>query len=288
MKTRFLIIVAIVMVVGAAIALGANLMSENAKQREIKLNQSHLAYDPVPDPLCFVADRATSGETGSGVTMDACFTVKQFEEMGCTKPMLEHLNKHSNILDFESDGAYYLDFIGLPDGMSQEKFERCWDVLIKKRTNLLENTKPELESEITPRYEKYLDENNELNFAQQYDNNGIIIDDLQRIFDWCDYAGEKPTHWYFDWNNSTHHIDSNNCKWELLSTETVSSSYELDGVLCMGGRGYIVNDACERIGKYDPFTGLPIVENKEQCDMLEGTWYEEQKACESKYGRNEN
>ena len=67
--------------------------------------------------------------------------------------------------------------------------------------------------DITLRYEKYLDENNELNFALQYDKHGLIIDDLQRILDWCDYSGAKPEHWYFDWNNSTHHIDSTNCEW---------------------------------------------------------------------------
>ncbi|MCE9652423.1 MAG: hypothetical protein K8Q89_05120 [Nitrosarchaeum sp.] len=60
--------------------------------------------------------------------------------------------------------------------------------------------------------EKYLDENNKLNFAQPYDNNDIVIDDLQRIYDWCDYSGEKPD-WYFDWSNQTHYIDSENCKW---------------------------------------------------------------------------
>ena len=67
--------------------------------------------------------------------------------------------------------------------------------------------------EMTLRYQKYLDENNELNFGLQYDKNGVIIDDLQRILDWCDYSGEKPTGWYFDWNNQTHHIDSKNCAW---------------------------------------------------------------------------
>jgi len=133
-------------------------------------------------------------------------------------------------------------------------------------------------------YEKYLDENNELNFGLKYDKNGMIIDDLQRIFDWCDYSGEKPLDWYFDWNNSTHHIDSELCEWELISNNTVTGSYELDEALCMGGRGYIVNDECERIGKYDPDTGLPIVENKEQCDMLEGSWDDKQNHCYSKYG----
>ena len=63
------------------------------------------------------------------------------------------------------------------------------------------------------RYEKYLDENNELNFGLRYSKYGIAIDALQRILDWCDYPGEKPAGWYFDWNNSTHHIDSDDCEW---------------------------------------------------------------------------
>ncbi|WP_237089322.1 hypothetical protein [Nitrosopumilus adriaticus] len=133
MKTRFLIIIGIVMVVGAAIALGANIMSENAKQREIKLNQSHLAYDPVTDPICFVVDRATSGETGSAVTMGACISLKQFEEMGCTKPMLEHILRYSNLLDEEVDVHVYLDWAGLPNGVTQEKFDECFDAILEKR-----------------------------------------------------------------------------------------------------------------------------------------------------------
>ena len=63
------------------------------------------------------------------------------------------------------------------------------------------------------RYEKYLDENGELDFGLQYSKNGMVIDDLQRIFDWCDYPGEKPEGWHFGWNNYTHHIDSENCEW---------------------------------------------------------------------------
>lgn len=45
----------------------------------------------------------------------------------------------------------------------------------------------------------------------------------------------------------------------------------------MGGRGIIKNENCERIGKYNLTTGLPIVENKEQCDMLHGDWNEQEK-----------
>lgn len=68
------------------------------------------------------------------------------------------------------------------------------------------------------------------------------------------------------------------------SEKTVSGSYELEEPLCIGGRGMIVNENCEIIGKYDVSTGMPIVENKEQCDMLEGDWNEKQNNCDSKYG----
>ena len=114
---------------------------------------SEIKKNKISDPICFVTDRATSGETGSAVTMDACFTLKQFEEMGCTQPMIEHLKKHSNILDFESDGAYSLDFIGLPEGMSIEKFEECWDVILEKRPMITSKSKDE--SKICPDGQDY-------------------------------------------------------------------------------------------------------------------------------------
>lgn len=45
MKTRLWIIIGIAVVVIATTTLGLNFMSENAKQREMELNQSHLAWD---------------------------------------------------------------------------------------------------------------------------------------------------------------------------------------------------------------------------------------------------
>lgn len=66
-----------------------------------------------------------------------------------------------------------------------------------------------------------------------------------------------------------------------------SGAYELDEALCIGGRGYIKNDECERIGKYDIQTGIPIVESKVQCDLLDGTWYAEQDKCDSEYAPTE-
>lgn len=128
-------------IIGLIIAIVISGISVSlAYNQEIKLATGMITSDEKPqpqgilsDPICFVTDRASSGNTGSGVTMDTCITLEKFEEIGCTKPMLEHLYKYSNILDFESDGAYYLDWIGLPDGMSQEKFDECWDAISEKR-----------------------------------------------------------------------------------------------------------------------------------------------------------
>ena len=53
--------------------------------------------------------------------------------------------------------------------------------------------------------------------------------------------------------------------------------------ICLGGRGMILNDQCQRIGNYDLQTGIPIVNNKEECDRLDGTWYDDRKLCDSKY-----
>lgn len=63
------------------------------------------------------------------------------------------------------------------------------------------------------RYEKYYDENNDLNFGLQYDKNGIIIDDLKRILDFCDYPQKDKIDMFFSMGNNTHEIDTIDCKW---------------------------------------------------------------------------
>lgn len=116
------------------------ILDENAKHQEIDLHQNHHAYDLISDPICFVIDRTTSGETGSAVTLGTCIPLETFEEMGCTKPMLEHLLRYSNLLDEELDGMWYLNHVGLPDGIPLEDFDKCVDNIVEKRPMLnLEN-----------------------------------------------------------------------------------------------------------------------------------------------------
>ena len=117
----------------------------------------------------------------------------------------------------------------------------------------------------------------------------LDIDSMQQVMevlDWCHRESSELgiLDIGLSFKNEIHYIDNNTCEWESISWKTVTGSDELEEALCIGGRGIIKNENCERIGKYDLVTGMPIVENKEQCDMLEGDWDEEQKICDSKYG----
>lgn len=149
MKTRLLIIFGITAVIGTVIILGANMMMESTNQHEMELNQSHLAWDAIPNPVCF-EDMTTSGQTGGAIAMGSCYPLSDFESMGCTKPMLDHLYEHSNVLAPEYSGAIYLDFIGLPDYMSQEKFDECFENLSEFRISLHSESLSEPEPEPGP------------------------------------------------------------------------------------------------------------------------------------------
>ncbi|WP_428325420.1 hypothetical protein [Nitrosopumilus sp.] len=133
MKTRLLIIIGII--VAASVTLVVLEYDQKTKSFmeiiaiDVKFESIH-----VPDPICFVVDRSSPDNIGGNVTLDTCITLDQFEEMGCTKPMLEHILEFSNLLDHEVDGLIYLKWVGLPNGVSQEKFDDCFDAISEKRT----------------------------------------------------------------------------------------------------------------------------------------------------------
>ena len=137
MKTGVLIIIGIITVLtisGISISLVHN--------QEIKLITGMMTSDEkpepaqIPDPICFVLDKATSGEKGGAVSSEACFPLSDFENLGCDKSMLNHFFKYTNLLDEEFDGNYYRDSIGLPEGMSKEKFDECMDAVYQFRLSL--------------------------------------------------------------------------------------------------------------------------------------------------------
>jgi len=57
----------------------------------------------------------------------------ELNSAGCDKPILSHLSIYSNLLDGEFNGKYRIEYIGLPDGVTQEKFEECVEFILEKR-----------------------------------------------------------------------------------------------------------------------------------------------------------
>ena len=64
---------------------------------------------------------------------------KELYRLGCSTSILAHLANYSNLLDEGFDGVYVINDVGLPDGISTEKFEECIDIIFEKRTMELEN-----------------------------------------------------------------------------------------------------------------------------------------------------
>lgn len=187
--------------------------------------------------------------------------IEELSKIGCNTEVIDFINRATNIFDENFDNSYFfLNWIGLPDSISQEKFDECLDIIREKRVESLENTDlnskgcplfcskkvadnvfsfcggdgfysekymftknsthhfdhNECEWKLLDEFDKYLDEEGNLNFGSPYDRNGIIIDDLQRILDYCNYQGEKKSHVYFSWSNQTHQINSESCELRLL------------------------------------------------------------------------
>ena len=62
-----------------------------------------------------------------------------YESDVCDKQILEHLSRYSNLFDEKFDGNYLIKHIGLPDGVTKEKFEECVEFILEKRIEELEN-----------------------------------------------------------------------------------------------------------------------------------------------------
>lgn len=140
MKTRTLLIIGIIAIIAVSITSISLVYNQ-----EIKLATGMMTSDEKPEPkhipvpICFVIDRTTSGEKGDAVTMDACFPLSDFENLGCDKEILEHIYKYTNLLDEEFDDNSFQNLVGLPEGVSEEEYEKCADTIYEKRKSMSEN-----------------------------------------------------------------------------------------------------------------------------------------------------
>ncbi len=65
--------------------------------------------------------------------------IDELVDLGCTEPAINHLSRYSNLLDDSFDGTYFIEFIGLPDDLSQVEFDKCVEFILEKRVKELEN-----------------------------------------------------------------------------------------------------------------------------------------------------
>lgn len=134
MKTRFLIITGVsvaVFLIGTIIYPYINeIQFEDYSSHDIK---SSLNVSTIPDSICFVMDSESSAPTSCMDGNCACYPLSDFETLGCTKPLLEYLDRYTNLLDENFDGIVYRDFIGLPEDISEEEYDKCFDAIFEKR-----------------------------------------------------------------------------------------------------------------------------------------------------------
>jgi len=125
-------------------------------------------------------------------------------EFGCSELAINYLMDSSNLLDEEFDGVYMQNFMGLPDGLSDEDFDKCLEIAIFIRENNVTRSADE-------QLQKVLDHCQKKELAE-----GELV-----IY----YEDTIPFYYY----NTTHYIGTNSCQWHLLENHPDSD------ILCIPG-----------------------------------------------------
>ena len=61
-------------------------------------------------------------------------------DLGCTEPAINHVSRHSNLLDDSFDGTYFINAIGLTYNLSQVEFDKCVKIILEQKNSTeLEN-----------------------------------------------------------------------------------------------------------------------------------------------------
>ena len=177
----------------------------------------------------------------------------------CTPKMLAHAAKYSNVFDNVHDHIY-LDYIGLPEGMDNEEFNVCFDVLITA-------AKKQKESD----------------------------EELAVVLQWCDdfKSGKDVFLPGLSWNNSTHHIDNTDCEFfpndEIYEQEITQGKVSLDPkVYPLPDKLQLqrVLDHCENqslgIPQTEPF--LEFHNSTHHIDNIDCEWIIDEGLMHSPYG----
>lgn len=200
-------------------------------------NYEHLSSLLNDDSLCF--------DTSDEQPVEVCYTLDELETFGCSKPLLEYLAQYSNLLDPEFPEMFIIEWPSLPNNVSEEDYDACVEFLNSARLPLNQENKDSVYS--LPFGMTTEDIENMIHVGPIYrndpNNSGELILDIdamqqvQKILDKCEYvqkleSGEIPsrnpdgsynivTSSLRFYNNGTHYIDTNFCKW-VDSLESVT------------------------------------------------------------------
>lgn len=109
--------------------------------REMRTS-SKSTWQTLEEQMCFTPPH-TSGDKDRPVSTNTCIPLKTLEAIGCTKPILNHISRYTNLLDDNFDGTVYRNLIGLPDGVSEKEYDVCFNFLHEIRTKTFETKEPE-------------------------------------------------------------------------------------------------------------------------------------------------
>jgi len=142
MKTRLLIII-IVTVVSISLFVGMWIAQNERNIQDQKFmekwrHERELLLDEIAQEKRDKENNKTNstwtfGEDYCGNWCDQ----EELYEMGCDQSILAHITKHSNLLDEEFNGKYAIEYEGLPDGVSKEKFDECVDFIYHERSSFI-------------------------------------------------------------------------------------------------------------------------------------------------------
>jgi hypothetical protein len=207
MKTRLLIIIGITILTVSITCVSF------AYNQEIKLATGLMQSDSEP------SDHYPEFRADVDYCREWC-DQKELVSMGCDESILSHITKNTNLLSDTFDGNLFSVFVGLPDGVTKEKYQECADFILETRTSVeLEESEPE------PVPEPKLD--------TLYENCGPGTTLQYGI---CVVTSEsKP--------------DDTNGKWEApyqkASQPNLRASCAFDGEITMWFYQFIVNPLCE-------------------------------------------
>jgi hypothetical protein len=121
MKTRFLIIIIVAIAISSAIFLSYYAISDSST--DVFISCTH-KYEKVGDKCIQLKPEQ--------YCKDWC-DLEELSELGCTELALDHVFMATNLFDEDFGDFYYRNLVGLPNGLSEEEFETCADIIKEKR-----------------------------------------------------------------------------------------------------------------------------------------------------------